>query len=179
MRTWGQHLVVASEGGGYRCIHCSRHATSPQARTAMVKLSCRERPGFKPYTMGGWLGKDGTKPSSCAGIGRGGRWPQLRLVCPLQGGRTLHLLGLRAALPQVGGARGQTLPWGAAAAQVCARPPASPGWAGAESQRRPQGCEVPSWAHGHGSRAPNGGFRRRGIQQRTTQAGPSAPGVLG
>ena len=53
MRTWGPHLVVASAAGGYRCIHCSRHATSHQARRAMVRLSCRERPGLKPYTMGG------------------------------------------------------------------------------------------------------------------------------
>ena len=53
MRTWEPHLVVASEGGRYRCIHCSRHATFPQARRAMAKLPCRERPGFKPYTMGG------------------------------------------------------------------------------------------------------------------------------
>ena len=30
----------------------SKYATSPQARRAMVKLSCRERPGVKPYTMG-------------------------------------------------------------------------------------------------------------------------------
>ncbi len=53
MRTWGPHLVVASAAGGYRCVHCSRHATSSQARRAMVRLSCRERPGLKPYTMGG------------------------------------------------------------------------------------------------------------------------------
>lgn len=63
----GPHLMVASAAGGYRCIHCSRHATSHQARRAMVRLSCRERPGLKPHTMGGVA-----RERWNAGIGRAG-----------------------------------------------------------------------------------------------------------
>ena len=74
MRTWGPHLAVATQRGGYRCIQCARQATSSAAKRAMAKLKCTDRPGLSPWRMGAvaWEPWNQAIVARRAGAGGGG-----------------------------------------------------------------------------------------------------------